>query len=351
MSDSQTFNVHTNTPPTAPDTASPAALQARMDTLKKLQGAARFQMVATAVVAVAMFAAFTAGTYTAVQNNFSETAVSAAFDRHAPGVMPQVTREVQRIIAAVTPTYRKVIAERFPQARKEIGEKMVSRLYAIPEESAKEMGLRLQASFDRVLARIEPELIAAFPNISEEQRRDLLTDAFHNAVAERNEALSGHIERTVVNEMARTHDILEKFALPVDDVLTTDLQLQKQLSKTIMLLVDQAANDYENGVAVAGTNGNDGSDVFTLFNEVLNPMTPNPGVFGPDVTGMASAATGGVTPAGGSTTGGSVAGAAVPAGANAGGVNAGNLGGPTAVNVAGPTTAPSASNMDLGGDK
>lgn len=221
-----------------------AALRQRFAELRKRQVAAGRTLVFVSAAVVAMFGAFTYFTAERVRDNFSPTAVQQAVSARLPEVMPLAGAQLQKAATAAFPVYRDLAVEQYEKIRPELTAKAMARLDGVPDRAGHMMSEQLDASFAKVLKRIEPEVQKTFPALTDSQKQQILADYFHDGIAVRNQAIASHIERMYTNELIAVHSALEKFDVPGADEAAAPEQLQRDFLRSLLALADyELAND------------------------------------------------------------------------------------------------------------
>lgn len=220
--------------------ALPAELRRKFAEIRKWQVVSKVTTVVVILLVVAMFAWFAFATDSGVRGNFADNARNQkAAEEAIPLVTPMVTASMQTIFEEAAPVYQKLATERYERVRKNLGAQAAVRFNQLPADSGKMMTERLTKALDSAIKKIEPELQAAFPSLTEAQRRDLLIVQFHDTIEERNRAIGTKLEAVSVSEQARIKGVLDKFALPPDEAAGGDEQLGKELVQTLLLLAQQ----------------------------------------------------------------------------------------------------------------
>jgi hypothetical protein len=223
-----------------------AALRHRFGELRKRQADAGRTLVAFAFVVVALFGTFAYVTATRVRGNFDESAVRKAVAERLPEVMPLAGAQLQKAAIGALPAYRELAVERYEKMRPELAAKAMARLDGAPERAGKLMSERLDASFAKVLKRVEPELRQKFPALTDAQKQQILSDYFRDGIEVRNKEVAQHIERLYTNELIAVHSALEKFDLPAtaDGPADPD-RLQRDFLHSLLVLADYEMTNPE----------------------------------------------------------------------------------------------------------
>lgn len=222
-----------------PDTL-PAELRGKFAAIRRWQAFSRLVTVVAVFAVAGMFYQFATSTRTQVEANFADTERNQKVINDAlPLVTPVVTESLTKLMTDVAPVYQQLAAERYAKVRDSLGATAVIRFKSLPEQGGKLMATKLSASFDRVLAKIEPELKATFPSLTDAQRRDLLVDYFARTIEEKNKEIALKVDAVRVNELSRVNAVLEKFQLPPDEMAPGTDQLKKDLVRTMILLAEQ----------------------------------------------------------------------------------------------------------------
>jgi hypothetical protein len=232
--------------PSAPTPSSPAdvdvaILRQRFAELRRCQAAARRTLVLLAVVVIGSFAAFSYFTTNRVRDNFSQAAVQKAVADRLPAVIPLAGSELQKASLNALPVYRQLAVERYQKIQPELAAKALARLDRVPHDTGRLMSERIDASFAKVLKRIEPEVTRTFPSLTDQQKRDILAHSFQEGIAERNKAIASHIESIYVNELSAVHTALDNFQVPDahEDPAAHDAdRLQRDFLHSLLVLAD-----------------------------------------------------------------------------------------------------------------
>lgn len=227
----------------------PVELRHKFAAIRRWQLISRVVTVLAVIVIAGVFYVFASTTYKGVQGNFTEERNQKALEAALPKVTPLVREALVNVATEVGPVYQQLAAERYQRVRDNMGAKALIRLQQVPQDSGKVMGVKLSEAFDRVLKKIEPEMEATFPSLTDAQRRDLIVDHFAKAIEEQNLKISGKIDEVRVNEAGRLKAILDKFALPPDEAAPANDQLRKELVRTMILLAEQELNELDQPVA------------------------------------------------------------------------------------------------------
>jgi hypothetical protein len=223
----------------SPDSPDVARLRRRFAELRRAESAARTRLLAVTVIVVLLFVGFAYTTLHRVQANFNQPALQKAVAQRLPHVMPPAGEQLQKAATNAMPTYRKLAAERFQQARPALAAKTRARLEKIPDETGHMMADALHTAFDGAQRRIEPDVKQAFPSLTDDQKRDLLTVYFHDAIAARDKDIAAHITTLYTKELVAMHNALANFELPRDDAASpTPDKAQRDFLHTLLVLAD-----------------------------------------------------------------------------------------------------------------
>lgn len=236
----------------ADSTAMPAELRATFAAIRRWQAVTRLVTLLAVVAITAIFLIFAFTTRSRIEASFTEARVQAAVEKALPQVQPMATDAIRRMANEVIPVYQQLAAERFTRVRDALGAAAVVRLQALPEEGGKLMALKLDESLRRVLRQIEPEFKAKFPVLADETRRDVLVSEFFQRVEQRNQELAAEIDRLRIEEMAKVKSILDKFALPPDEMASGDEELRKELMRTLLLLAMEQLEKWDGNAGPLG---------------------------------------------------------------------------------------------------
>jgi hypothetical protein len=209
-------------------------LRATFAELRKLQAVGRTQLWCMAFAVIAIFGGFALTTYQKTQQNFSQENITAAATAAVPDLTPALSEELTRIAQAVLPVYKQTAIERIAVVGPQVSAAAIVRLERLPADAGQLMGDRLIETFDRVIQRIEPEVNATFPSLTDATRRDLLTAHFFNVVEQKNQDIATHINTTFTNELIRLHAILDKFYVPESLTQAQTDELQRKFLASLL---------------------------------------------------------------------------------------------------------------------
>lgn len=213
-------------------------LRERFAELRKRQAAGRVPLILLTLAVIAFFGVFTFMTINGVKGNFSQMAVQKAVSDRLPAVIPLAGAQLQKAAVNALPVYRDLAVERYEKVRPVLAEKTMARLDRIPDESAKMMNEALDASFARVLKRIEPEFNKAFPGLSDAQKQEILSGYFHDMIEARNKTVASHIDAMYTNDMIGVHAALDHFNLPGEEAKASPDELQREFLHSMLVLAD-----------------------------------------------------------------------------------------------------------------
>lgn len=217
--------------------ALPSELRGKFASIRRWQMISKFATVLTVIAVVIMFYLFATSTKEKVEANTSDQQRNQkALEAALAELTPSVVSSLQTVATEAGPVYQQLASERFQRVRENLGTKAAVRFQQLPEDGGKVMGERLVRAFESVLKKVEPDLQAAFPSLTDAQRRDLLIAHFHDVIETRNKAIAVKIDAVKANEQSRVKAVLDKFALPPDEAAGGNEQLQKELTQTLLLL-------------------------------------------------------------------------------------------------------------------
>jgi hypothetical protein len=224
----------------------PSELRRKFAAIRWWQNMTRWVTFLAVLVVVGMFALFAFSTQDGVQGNFKDSKrLSEAMQKRLPDLTVPVKDTLQTVYLEAAPVYQKLAAERYQRVRDNLGAKALIRLQKLPEDGGMLMAERLNGAFQRVLKRVEPDLKATFPSLTDDQRRDLLIVHFNDVIEQKNKSLAAHVDKIRVDEMGKMTAILNKFQLPPDEAAPPDDQLRKELIRTMILLAEQELNELD----------------------------------------------------------------------------------------------------------
>ena len=226
-----------------------ADLRQRFADLRKSQGSSSTIVVFLVVIIAIEFTAFAYFTKQRIASNFSQVAIQKAVSDRLPQILPIAGEQLQKAATDALPTYRELAAERFQKLRPELAQRARERLEKIPEETGKLMNEQLQTAFQGALQRVEPDVKATFPSLTDQQKQDLLNVYFHDAIEQRNKAIAAHIDQIYTNELTSMDAALDNFQLPPPGEGPSTDKAQRDFLHTMLMLADY---ELMNGDLFAG---------------------------------------------------------------------------------------------------
>lgn len=221
----------------------PAELRRKFAAIRRWQGISKLVTVLAVVVVAGMFAVFAVTTHDGIKSNMTDSKrLSDAMQKRLPDLTPPIRDTLQSVYMEAAPVYQSLAAERYQRVRDNLGTKALIRLQKLPEDGGKLMAEKLNTVFERVLKKIEPDLKATFPSLTDDQRRDLLVVHFNDVIEQHNKAIAARVDKIRTDEMGRLAAILNKFKLPPDEAAPPDDQLRKELIRTMILLAEEELN-------------------------------------------------------------------------------------------------------------
>lgn len=229
----------------------PVELRRKFAAIRRWQAISRAVTVLVVLVIVGMFAIFTKTTRDGVMGNFTDERNKKALADAMPKISPMVLDSLKTIAQEAAPVYQAKASERYQRVRDSLGTKAAIRLQKLPEDGGKLMGAKLSEVFNKVIKKVEPQLEATFPSLTDAQRRDLIIDHFAKAIEEQNLKIGTKVDDLKATETARIKGILDKFALPPDEAAPANDQLRKELVRTMILLAEQELDDLDKPVVAS----------------------------------------------------------------------------------------------------
>ena len=98
---------------------------------------------------------------------------------------------------------------------------------------------------DGAIKQLEPDVIAAFPSLTDQTKRDLLAHDFLEAAEAKNKLIAARIDKIQVDEMQKVKSVMDKFALPPDEMAGKDEEMGKELVRTMLLLAQAHLDEMD----------------------------------------------------------------------------------------------------------
>jgi hypothetical protein len=216
-----------------------AAIEARVVKLIEAQSRGRRQMLVIAVLVLVMFGIFALLTTRQVKENLREDRLREAVIARAPDVQPKLEQHLNDVARDVMPVYRDLAVERFKAVGPEVAQTAMDRLKTLPADASKQIETQVQASRERVLARIEPEMAQRYPSLTDARKKELLATYFHDKVDVENEQLASKMNAIRTSESIRMDAVLEKFGVGDEPPPTQPRERERQfLHALVDVLMD-----------------------------------------------------------------------------------------------------------------
>ena len=262
------------TDPTTPVPGDP--VQRELDTLKRLamdvrrqQSVGRAWMYATTLVVIVLFAVFTWGTYAHIRRSFDQPSVQRAFDDHWKQMRPMAEQMLTATGQNVMPAYGEAIVATLKTRGPGAATVAVDKLKGVPAQAGQEFRDRLAAAFEAAVNRLKPDLKAAFPNLPDDRRQQILQAFVADQIAAQNKRIATRVDQLATNDLIHMQTVLEKFDLPKStDPAATPSELERRFLHTMVALLD----DHVDG-AFATTAAESDDGPARLVGARLSPTT------------------------------------------------------------------------------
>lgn len=216
-----------------------AAIEARVNRLVEAYRRGRRQMLVIALLVIALFGVFTLATTWQVKDNLRKDRLRDAVVARAPAVQPDLERHLTDVARDVLPVYREQAVARFKEVGPEVSQIAMERLKTLPADASKQIEEQLQVSRDRVLARIEPELAARYPSLTDERKKEILATYFHEKIGAENEQLASKLDAIRTSETIKVDAVLEKFGVGAEPPASRPRERERQfLHALVDVLMD-----------------------------------------------------------------------------------------------------------------
>ena len=225
-------------------------LQQHVVELRRSQAAGRWVLWVTTFIVILQFALFAGAMYRKLSANFSHENIQAAVTERGNEVLPLAQQLVMDTTRDSLPAYRDAFLGAIHTRGPGLAKAAEDRFEQVPTTSGTMLQEKLSATFATVLQRIEPDFKAAFPNLSDEKRQQLVQAFLADQIAAQNKRIADHITQLGTNDLIKVQEALESFDLPAADAKPVDDdQLEHSvLHSMVMLLDDQLDASYGKSV-------------------------------------------------------------------------------------------------------
>jgi hypothetical protein len=239
----------------AVSSASESEMQAKFASIRKWQAISRAVTVITVVVVAVEFYLFYTTTRTKIESSFQDQAkVQEALQKVVPEVSPDVGAMLRRVTDEALPVYQKHAAEHYERLRNSLGTKAMVRMQQLPEDAAVIMKGKFDGMMKSALKKVEPEVVSAFPDMSDPAKREVFQAQLHDDIEAKNKEIAAKIDKIRVDEMGRVKSVLDRFALPPDEMAGNNEEKGKELIRTMLLLAQEHLETMEDsGLTVGAT--------------------------------------------------------------------------------------------------
>jgi hypothetical protein len=216
-----------------------ADVQKQIRDLQSIQSSGRWWVAGTLVVVVGLFAVFTFYTYSRIRGNFGQQAMQRAISEHGAEVLPMAQKLLTETGQNVLPVYRDAIVTTFRTRGPQAASAAVTRMREVPEQTGKEFQAKAAAAFDAALKQVEPEFKAAFPNVTDDRRQQLMQAFVGEQIDAQNKRVASRVSQLYTNDLIHMQTVLDKFQLPDPETSAAgQAELEKRFLHTMVSLLD-----------------------------------------------------------------------------------------------------------------
>ena len=250
--------------PTTPTTALPpgdpiardlADIHKQVRDLKAIQASGRHWVLGTTLAVIALFAIFSYATYEHIKRNFDQAAMQKAVSEHGDAVMPVAMRLLQQTGQDLFPVYRDAALAKLKADGPKAASAAVDQVRQVPEQTGKEFQQKLQAAFDAAVTKVEPDFKAAFPNVTDEKRQQIMSAFVAEQIDAQNKRIASRVNQLYTNDLIHMQGTLDKFQLP--DTSGTPAgqdELERRFLHTMVALLDDQVDTALPAPATTGGN-------------------------------------------------------------------------------------------------
>ena len=191
-----------------------ADLHEQVRTLKRLQSVGRLWTWGTVVIVVLMFGLFSWATYSKISRNFDQASIQRAVKEHGDQVLPMATQMLTQTGQTLLPVYKDAAVATLKTQGPAAAQAAVARIKRVPEQSGKEFQEKVAAAFDSAVKKVEPDFKAAYPNVTDAKRQDLLKSFVADQITAQNKRVAAKVDQLYTNDLIHMQTTLEKFDTP-----------------------------------------------------------------------------------------------------------------------------------------
>lgn len=217
-------------------------IEQHLQRLRRSASAGRWIMTLAVIVIVLQFAGFSYLLYQKIRGNFSQANVQQAVSARGDEVLPIASNLLMETGKNILPVYRDAMMTSLKARGPKMAAEAVAHFEQVPQQSGKVMQEKLQATFDGVIKKIEPEFKAAYPNLSDEKRQQLVQAFLADQIAQQNKHIADHITGLYSKDLVQMHGVLDKFSVPDNKKTPDSDELERNFLHTMVALLDDQLN-------------------------------------------------------------------------------------------------------------
>lgn len=239
----------------AVSSASESEMQAKFASIRKWQSISKVVTALTVVAVAVEFWVFYTSTRTKIEDSFKDQQkVQEALQTVMPEVSPDIGAMLRRVTDETLPVYQKMAGEHYASLRSSLGTKATIRMQSLPDDAAKILSEKLHTAMAAALKKIEPEVANVFPNAQDAKARDLIAAHVMDVIDNKNAEIAAKIDKIRIDEMGKVKSVMDKFALPPDEMAGSGEEKGKELIRTMLLLAQEHLESMdENSLTVGST--------------------------------------------------------------------------------------------------
>ena len=216
-----------------------AELQREVRDLRSLQASGRWWVWGSTALIILMFSVFMYATYARIRGNFGQPAMQQAIKEHGQELMPLTRAMLVSAGRDMLPVYRDAITAVLHKRGPAAATAAVKGLRQLPEESGKEFQDKLRAAFDAAVNKIEPDFKAAFPDVTDDRRQQIMQAFVADEIDAQNKRIAARVDQLYTEDLAHMQAVLDKYDLPQGPAGPARQQaLEKQFLHTMVALLD-----------------------------------------------------------------------------------------------------------------
>jgi len=227
------------------------ACDARLDQIEAANRTTRWLLAGSSLALLGMAGAFGWSLWNTLQRQITPDGVEKALQSKFEEIGPRLGQKLVDQVTGVIPKYGDIAAERGQKIWPVLSAKIATEAESFGNETEAMVQQRSEEALKRVAEKLSADLKRDFPKLTE-QRVEQLAKRLHDGLVTEGAGLGEEVQATITRERQRLAALLDK--LPVDDAMAeSDARLQKRFMHNVLMMVDQAVDEWPEDDLPAGT--------------------------------------------------------------------------------------------------